>query len=579
MDCRIFTETLRWVAIIGDNDPEWIFAQMGILSIGCVGVGLYVDSSAVEIKYILEDSGAKVVFAKDQEAVDKILSIAEDLHIIKVIFWDPKGLWTYTDSVLVSWEDLILMGQNLQKEKAELFKHAVEGVKPDDTSVLMYTSGTSGQPKAARYTHRSTTKRIEAILLMERIMPFYDEVLYVSPAWSAGQAFIERHLVTGHTLNFPENPETVQKNIREIAPHTIFYSSRLWEDLISTINRRINDSSWLNRMAYKYALKVGYKIADYHFKKENPNLLWKIAYALCNALVFRSIKDRLGLIRVVNAFTSGGSLGPESFRYLRAIGLNIKQAYGLAEAAVLTFHQDGDVKFESVGSGRSCDELAITEEGEIIVKGEGFFIDYYKNPELTEKCFTNDWFHTGDAGYIDEDGHLIFWDRLSDLKQLKSGAKFSPLYIESRLRFSHYIRDVMCIGGDREYVTILIAIDFENVGKWAERLKIPYTTFVDLSQRPEVLELIKQEVQTVNNTLPEWSKVMKLLNLPKEFDPDESELTRTRKLRRNVIHDRYKEVIEAMYEGKEEISTQVKVQYRDGTEKLLHAKLKIMSLL
>ena len=565
------------VAIIGDNDPEWALAVMGAFCVGGVGVGLFVDSLPAEIKYILNHSGASFVFAKDQEAVDKILSIASEVPTLKkVVYWDPKGLWIYAEPLLLSWEELIKRGQSLQREKPELFQHAVERVTPDDTSSIAYTSGTSGLPKAARYTHRFQIKRIASVLRLEEVQPYYDEVLYVSPAWALGQARLDLHLATGHTLNFPESPQTVQQNIREIAPHSIVYSSRLWEDIISSIDRKIDDSGPINRFVYKYALKVGYKIADCLFNKVKPNLFWRMAYAVCHALVFRLIKDDLGLVRIVNAFTSAGSLGPESFRFLRALGLNIKQVYGLSEAPIVSFHRDGDVKFHSVGT-KGCDELAITEEGEIVVRDSGLFVDYYRDPEATKKSFRDGWFHTGDAGYLDDDGHLIFWDRLSDLRQLKGGARFSPLYIESRLRFSPYISDAICVGGDKEYVGVLIAIDFENVGKWAERRKIPYTTFVDLSQRPEVIDLVKGEVQVVNDTLPEWSKILKLVNLPKELDPDEAELTRTRKLRRAFVEERYSEIIEAIYEGREELSTQVKVQYRDGTERVIQSKLKIVN--
>ncbi len=565
------------VAIMGDNDPEWVFAVMGAFAVGGVGVGVFVDSLPTEIKYILNHSEASFVFAKDQEAVDKVLSIAGELPTLKkVIYWDPKGLWAYTEPLLVSWEELIRGGQTVQREKPELFQHAVERLSPDDTSSISYTSGTGGLPKGARYTHGFQVRRIASVLRMEEIPPSYDEVLYVSPAWALGQARLDLHLATGHTLNFPESPQTVQANIREIAPHSIVYASRLWEDIISAINRRIDDSGPINRFIYKWALKVGYKIADFHFNKVKPNLFWRMTYAVSYALVFRPIKDDLGFVRTVNAFTAAGSLAPESFRFLRALGLNIKQVYGLSEAPIVSFHRDGDVKFHTVGP-KGCDELAITEEGEIVVKDRGLFVDYYKDSEATGERFRDGWFHTGDAGYLDEDGHLVFWDRLSDLRQLKSGARFSPLYIESRLRFSPYIRDAICVGGAREYVAVLIAIDFENVGKWAERRKVAYTTFADLSQRPEVLELVKGEVQVVNNTLPEWSKILKVVNLPKELDPDEAELTRTRKLRRAFVEERYQEIIETIYEGKEELSTQVKVQYRDGTERVIQSKLKIVS--
>ena len=566
------------VGVIGGNDPEWIFAFMGTLAVGGIGVGLYVDSSPAEAKYILNHCGASFVFAKDQEAVDKMLSIASEVPTLnKIIYWDPKGLWAYEEPLLLSWEELIRLGKGVIEEEPELFQHAAERVSPDDTSSISYTSGTSGLPKGARYTHRSQIKRIAACLRLENIQPYYDEVIFLSPAWAAGVSRIDLHLAVGHTLNFPENPQTVQQNIREIAPHSIVYASRFWEDIISSINRRIDNSSRINRFIYKHALTVGNSVADCHFANVKPNLFLRIAYALCHAVVLRPIKDDLGLVRIVNAFTSAGSLAPESFRFLRAMGLNIKQIYGSSEAPIISFHRDGDVKFHSVGP-KGCDELAITEAGEIMVKDSSLFVDYYKDPKATDEAFRDGWFHTGDAGYLDDDGHLVFWDRLSDLRQLKGGEKFSPLYIESRLRFSPYISDAICVGGDREYVAVLIAIDFENVGKWAERRKIPYTTFVDLSQRPEVIDLVKREVEVVNNTLPGWSRVLKLVNLPKELDPDEAELTRSRKLRRASVEERYNEIIDAIYEGMEELSTQVKVQYRDGTERVIQSKLKIVRI-
>ena len=564
------------VTILGDNDPEWLFAELGTLSIGGVGIGLYVDSIAPEVKHILNHSESKFVFAKDQEAVDKVLSIANEVPTLKkVIYWDPKGLWFYDNPLLINLEELIRIGQEAEKEKPELFKQAAERVQPDDMCILNYTSGTTGQPKGAMYTYHTALERSTILLLhMEEIESYYDEIFYISPAWVAGQLSIERHLAIGHTLNFPEGPETVQANIREIAPQTIFYPSRLWEDIISSVNREINDSGAVNRFMYKRALKVGYRIADCHFNKVKPSLSWRMAYALSYVLIFKPLKDRLGLTRVTGALTSGGSLGPDSFRFISALGLNLKQAYGLSEAAAIAYHRDGNVKFESVGT-KATDELAITDEGEIVVKGRGLFVDYYKDTELTKQVMKDGWLHTGDAGYIDEDEHLFFWDRMSDLKYLRDGTRFSPLYIESRLRFSPYIKDPICVGGDKEYITVMVAIDFNNIGKWAERHRIPYTTFVDLSQRPEVLELIKNELQTVNATLPDWSAIKKLVNLPKELDPDEAELTRTRKLRRKLIEDRYSEIIEAIYAGKEEVSAEVQVKYRDGTERLLHAELKI----
>jgi long-chain acyl-CoA synthetase len=393
------------------------------------------------------------------------------------------------------------------------------------------------------------------------------------------------HVYAGMIMNFPERPETVHQNIREIAPETLFYNARLWDNLVAMVQVNMNDADWLNRKLYDLFLPVGYKVADKKFSKEKPGPGLNLAYRLGNLLVFGPLRDQLGMAKVRAAYTAGSALSPDVIRFFHALGINIKQIYGSTEVSGgATIHRDNDIKFASVGQPAPDIEIRIANDGEIQIAGPTVFEGYYKDPEATESSLLVEedglrWFRTGDAGYIDEGGHVIYLDRVKDMITLANGEKFSPQFIEGRLKFNPYIRDVMAVGEEsRDYVVALISIDFENVGRWAEKRGLGYTTYLDLSQKDIVYNLVYQAVEEVNQSLPPNGRVRRFVLMHKEFDADEAEMTRTRKLRRGFLVDRYDDIIEAMYNGDEEVNVRAVVSYQDGREGVIETKVRIKTL-
>jgi long-chain acyl-CoA synthetase len=380
-------------------------------------------------------------------------------------------------------------------------------------------------------------------------------------------------------VNFPEEPETVQENIREIGPTILFFAPRLWENINRMVQAKITDTSALRRWIYHLLLPIGYKTAEYRSSKKGLGLFWKFFHHIAHWILFRPLKDRVGLSRIRCAYTAGSAVSPEILNYFQAIGVNIKQLYGGSEQGLVTIHLDGEIKYETCGPPMPGVEVRLSPEGEILVKGENIFAGYYKNLEATHEKIRDSWYYTGDFGYIDDDRHLVVIDRMEDLKELKGGRKFSPQFAEIRLRFCPYIKDALVIGGeDKDYVTAIINIDLDNAGRWAEAKRIPYTTFTDLSQKPEVIQLIKKDIQRINKFLPEWSRIRKFVNLHKEFDADEAELTRTRKLRRAFVESRYSDLITALYGKDREYHVEASITYRDGRKGVIKTAIQVNSM-
>lgn len=569
------------VCIIGDNDPEYFWAQLAVQSCGGIAVGIFTDSIPNEIQYIIQHSDAVIVFAKDQEQCDKMLEIRAQVPAVRrTIYWDDRGLWNYQDAWLMSFDALIATGRELDLREPSQYAERVAQGKGDDLAIFCYTSGTTGLPKGAMLAHRNLLSGAAMSSSVDRRLDTDDYLSFLPPAWITENVLgLAIHVMNGMVINFPEEPETVQENIREISPHALLFSSRLWESLVSMVQARIADTSWINRVLYKIFMPIGYRVADLRFGKGHVPLGWKILNALGEAAIFAALRDKLGLSRIKSAYSSGAALSPDVVRFFRAIGVNIRNLFGSTEAIIHTLHIGDDVKFETVGVPPAGVELKISPDGEILIKSPMVFQGYYKNPETTAKALQDGWFHTGDAGYLRDDGHLIYLDRVKDLLELQSGDKFSPQYIEGRLKFSQYVKDVMVVGGhERAFVTAVINIDFANVGRWAEKKRLSYTTFVDLSQKPEVYDLIKQDVLRVNDTLPPPARVKSFVLLHKEFDPDEGDLTRTRKLRRNVMEERYRELIEAMYSGKDHVQVSAAVKYRDGRTGVIETAVRVCNL-
>ncbi len=557
------------VCIIGDNDPEWYWAELAVQAMGGVAVGMYIDAIPSEMEYIIGHSESSFAVAKDQEQVDKLLKIKDKLpNLKKIIYWEPKGMSSYImDPSVMYLGDVMELGKKYEETNPDFFEESIKKGKGDELAVLCYTSGTTGSlPKGAMLSHDYL---IKGCIRAFQVNPVYQDDEYVSfvpPAWVAEQLLgITSWLLWRMKVNFPEEPETVQENIREIGPQGILLGPRQWENLFSVVQMKINDTSAIKRLLYRACLIVGYKVADFELeKRRRPPLLWRLLYVIADWVCFRPIRDHLGLKKVRLGITGGSSLGPDIFRWFRAIGVNIKEMYGLTEINPVAAHYD-ILKAGTVGPPAPGVTIRISDEGEIIAKSGVIFQGYYKQPEETEKVVEKRWVKTGDAGVFEEEGHLIILDRVKAMLTLRGGQKYSPTYIENRLKFSPYIKDVMVVGGEeREFCFAIINIDFDNVGRWAEKNKISYTTYVDLSQKPEIYDLIQREVVRVNKALPPAAQLKSFALLPKEFDPDEGELTRTRKLRRAVLESKYGKLISAAYKGEAKVATEAQVTYKDG---------------
>lgn len=567
--------------IIGDNEPEWFWAEFAVQAAGGIATGIFVDSIPSEVKYIAQHSGAKFAIANDQEQTDKFLEIKDDLPMLKkVIYWDPKGLKNYDDPILISFASVIECGMDHEKAHPNLFERNVEAGKGDDPAFIYYTSGTTGLPKGAVITHKALINTAQAFVSRYPLTQDDDLVSNFPPAW-VGDSFFATipHLLTGARLNFPEEPETIAQDTREVGPDFVIYGPRQWESLVSEIQVRITDANPVKRFCYNLFMPVGYKVASMRFEGEKPNLLWRALHGIAYLTLFRPLKDKLGLGKARFAVTGSSVLSLDTFRLIHAIGVELRQSYASTEAGFISSHGKGEIDFQSVGRPASDVEVRLTEQGELLVRSGCIFSEYYKDPQKTAVVLEDGWCHTGDAVHINEDGHLVFLDRLEHMGELVSGAKYAPQYIEGRLRFSPYIKDAMVIGGkDREFVSAIINIDFAMVGKWAERKGIPYTTFVDLSQKEEIADLVRQDLMRVNSYLPEASRVRRFVLLHKEFDPDEAELTRTRKLRREFMEMRYKELIDAMYGDKDIVMAEAPVTYRDGRKGVVRTAIKVRTV-
>ncbi|MBM4448304.1 MAG: long-chain fatty acid--CoA ligase [Chloroflexi bacterium] len=569
------------VGIIGDNEPEWFWSEFATQAARGIVTGIFVDSIPSEVKYIAEQSGAKFAVVNDQEQTDKFLEIKDELPALKkVIYWDPKGLRNYDDPILISFADVLQLGQEYEKSHQQLFEQNVAQAKGTDTAFIYYTSGTTGLPKGAVLTHQALINTAQAFVDRYPLAENDDLISNFPAAW-VGDSFFATipHLLSGARLNFPEEPETIAEDTREVGPNFAIYGPRQWESLVRDIQVKMLDAHPLKRFIYRLFMPVGYKMADFHFANKRPNLLWRILYGIAYFTLFRALKDRLGLSHVRFAVTGSSVLSLDTFRLIHAIGIELRQNYGSTEAGLISSHGKGEIKFESVGRPAIGTEVRITDEGELLVRNNCLFNGYHRDENKTAATLVNGWCHTGDAVNIDEDGHLLFIDRMDHLGQLRSGIKYAPQYVEGRLRFSPYIKDAMVIGGrDKDFVSAIINIDFGMVGKWAERNHIPYTTFVDLSQKEEVADLVRQDLLRVNSYLPEPARVQRFVLLHKEFDADEAELTRTRKIRREFMEERYKELIESMYRNGSEINVKAPVTYRDGRKGFVSTSIKVRDI-
>jgi long-chain acyl-CoA synthetase len=569
------------VAMIGDNRPEALWAEMAAMCVGAVGVWLFQDSLIDEVQYIIDHSDAKLMVGEGQEEVDKCLTIKSKCPKLKKMLWDdPKGMRGYRDPILISLKEVMRLGEDLDRKEPALFEDLVMKGKGDDICLLFYTSGTTSLPKGALLSHYNMLTMGQNLMRVDPYFETDDFVSYLPFAWIGEQMMsISCGLHAGFTLNFPEEPETAQENIREIGPHVMFAPPRIYEQMVRTVQVKYLDSSWSKRKAYEWAMKIGYHVAELKFQKKSVPWHWKALHYLAYLAVHKKLKDHLGLSRIRYTYTGGAAMGPDHFRFFHAIGVNLKQIYGQTEiAGISVLHYDNDIKFDTVGKSIPGTEVRITPDGEIISKSPSVFQGYYKMPEETATALRDGWLYSGDTGFLDADGHLVVFDRTKDVMTLKDGTKFAPQYLETRLKFSPYIREVWAIGDGRPYVASVMCIDYAVVGKWAEDRNLTYTSYTELSQMPQVYELVRVEISKMNRDLPPIARIRKFVNLYKEFDADDDELTRTRKLRRAFVEERYQEIVRGLYSDADLVHMDTNITYEDGRVVHIKTDLKVMAV-
>jgi len=574
------------LGIIGDNRPEWVYAELAAQAAGAIPFGIFQDSILSEVAYIIDHSEAAMLVAEDQEQVDKILDLKEKLpRLKKIIYTDPKGLWDYEEDLLIEFSQIEKRGRELHQQEPDLFDKNVRDIKDSDLAIVCYTSGTTGNPKGTLLTHANILSMVAALNEADFKSPEDQFLSFIPLPWIVEQTMsVFSALYAGYTVNFPEESESAMADLYEIAPSLVVASPRMWEGISRQVMVKHLDASFLKKFIYNLCLPIGYRWAEFKFEKKEPSLGWKILYWLAYAAMFRALRDRLGFSKVRSAMTGGAALGPDVFRFFHALGVNLKQIYGQTEVAgYSTIHRDGDINFDSVGIPVPAAEISIFEPdpegvGEIISRGPGLFQGYLKNEQATQSTLIDGWMHTGDAGYFTADGHLVIIDRVKDLMHLSSGAKFSPMFVENKLKFCPYVVESVVLGHEQDYVTAMICIDYKHVGKWAEDHRINYTTYSDLAGKPEVYDLIEREVVRVNSTLPEKARINKFLLLYKELDPDDEELTRTKKIRRGFINEKYVKEIDALYSEAGELPIETVIRYQDGKTATLRTNLIIRKM-
>jgi long-chain acyl-CoA synthetase len=556
------------LSVIGDNRPRLYWAQLAAQCLGGIAVPVYQDSIAAELAYVLDHAETRVVVAEDQEQVDKVLSLRERLpHLELIVYDDPRGIGDYDLDLLKSFDEMQAAGRAFGAAHEGYVERTIEEGAAEDVVLLAYTSGTTGNPKGAMLTHANLISVAQAFAEAEGIRGDDDILCYLPMAWIGDSLFsLALASVVGFTCNCPESPQTVQRDLRELGPTIALAPPRIWENLLASLRIRAADSSPLKRQTFEFFRGLAERTELLRTEGKRPSLARRIGLALGDFLVYAPVRDQLGLSRARHVYTGGAPLGPETFRFFRSFGINLKQVWGATElAGVVAVQANGEADPDTVGRLFRGLEVQINEEGEVLIRGSGVFRGYYKQPEATREVLIEDgWYRTGDSGYLDERGHLVIIDRAKDVGKLEDGTVFAPQFIENKLKFSPYIGEAVAFGHQRPFVAAMIAIDMGTVGNWAERRNLAHTSFQDLSGKAEVRALIREEIAKCNAGLPQAARVRRFVLLNKEFDPDDNEITRTRKIRRRFVAEKYRSVVEALYSGAREVELSAEVTYEDG---------------
>ena len=540
------------VSIIGDNCPEWVTIDMAVQCAGGVAVGVYATNAWEQVHYVIANSESKFFFVENEEQLDKWLHFREEVpNLKKVIVWDLEGLRHFEDPMVMTYDELLEMGRKAADRDPELLQKRMDGVEPDDVSVLIYTSGTTGPPKGAMLTHRNLTWMGRAIT-SDNPMNQSDEVMSFLPLCHIFEQLFSvlGHITHGFVVNFIESPDTVADNMVEISPTVGYAVPRIWEKYSSAIYIRMSDATWFKKIVFYVAMKIGQKRATLRMSFKKVPLYLEALYRLAHFAVFRKLKERLGFDRMRIAYSGAAPISPEVLHFFQSLGVNLVEGYGQTEGTGVTcVSRVGRVKFGTVGPPLTGTEVRIAEDGEILVRSPSVFKGYFGNPEATADTLKDGWLHSGDVGEIDEDGYLKITDRKKDIIVTAGGKNITPQYIENKLKFSPYINDAVVIGDRRKFLSCLIMIDEDNVVKYAQDNKVQFSTYKDLTRNPEILRLIQGEVDKVNDTLSRVEQVKKFTILPKKLYEEDGEVTPTMKVKRKYVNEAFADLIEGMYKG------------------------------
>ncbi|WP_394779401.1 AMP-binding protein [Undibacterium sp.] len=575
------------LAIVGDNRPRLYWAMAAAQCLGGIPVPLYQDAPVEDMRYVLENAEIEFAVVEDQEQVDKLLEIRQQFPRLQHISYDDeRGMRHYRQPELMSYARLQEAGREYDALHPDFFLAEINRGQPDDIAIMLYTSGTTGKPKGVCMTHRAIIDRAFAGAEMEKLSDQDTILSYLPMAWVGDNLFsYAQGMATGFTVNCPESGETVMTDMREIGPTYYFAPPRIFENMLTSVMIRMEDAGRIKRTMFHYFMGVAKRVGPALLDGKPVGLGDRLLYGLGNILVYGPLRNVLGLSRIRVGYTAGEAIGPDLFSFYRSIGINLKQLYGSTETCVFVcIQQDGQVKSDTVGPPTAGVQLKIDDSGEVLIKTPGLFQSYYKRPDATAEAFNSDgWFLTGDAGFFDQDGHLKIIDRAKDVGKMADGAMFAPKYIENKLKFFPFIKEAVAFGNGREQCTAFINIDIEAVGNWAERRGIAYSGYTDLAAQPAVYDLIANCVETVNadlahDALLAGSQIHRMLILHKELDPDDDEMTRTRKVRRGFIETKYAVLIDALYSGKESQFIETQVKFEDGRRGSISADLKIRNV-
>ena len=576
------------MVVVGTNRPRLYATMLAVQSLGAVPIPLYQDAAAAECVFPIDNAEVRFAFAEDQEQVDKLLEIRDRCpQLAQIYFDDPRGLRKYAEPGLASLEQLLADGKAFAGAHPEFFRAQIERAQPDEAAAMFFTSGTTGNPKGVVHTHNSLLNRAKAGADFDHLTHAEEVLAYMPPAWIGQNIFsYAQWLACGYVVNCPESAATVTIDLKEVGPTYYFAPPRVFEALLTSVMIRMEDAGALKRRMFHYFLAVAQKVGPAKMDGQAVGLMDRVMYLLGNWLVYGPLRNNLGMSRVRVAYTAGEAIGPDLFTFYRSIGINLKQLYGSTETAVFVCLQpDNQARADTVGIPIEGVEIKVADNGEILVKSPGLLKGYYKNAAATAEVLTPDgWYHTSDAGFLDAQGHLKIIDRVKDVGRIQGGANdgamFAPKYVENKLKFFPYIKEVVAYGDGRAQVCVMVNIDVNAVGSWAERRNLPYAGYTDLAQKPEVYQLVRECVEKVNadlsrDALLAGSQVSRFLVLHKELDADDGELTRTNKVRRGFIADKYQPLVDALYGGKTEQYIETAVKFEDGRTGSVSATLKI----